>query len=186
MLNKVFKKEEKDTYLNNIPLILETVNKEVQVINLKLHSLIEFIKKKDNNKRIMDEKSIATFIQGSIHILYFAIKFINTYKACEEFKAINQKLSFNIKDLESVINKIKKTLETCFDTQKDKFLNKLELLKSLSLNGNIEYKKDENYCSICLHKLILEPSTNIFNHDIHLTCVNLWLNLVSISSPFII
>jgi len=115
-------------------------------------------------------------------MLYMATKFINTYKSCNKLKDFDNKLSFRIKDLEDLIKKVKNTLEAHSDLINEKIISRIEIIKTANIIAN--FNKEASYCSICLYKIDLEPSTNIFMHDIHISCVNLWLNSISVHSPF--
>ena len=175
-LEKNFENEElKLMFYSNLEIIFEKLNHELEKNIPFLNSLWSFGNVELTKEKISSNKRLNDFLNGNLNLLILYAKFISTknyinHKKCK----VNQKLFQKIYELLLKLSKSGNFGNLFEKNNFDKIKN-----QQIEINDNIN-----NYCKLCLHDINNEGNKNVFGFDFHISCINLWVNLVDINSPF--
>ena len=175
-LLKNFKNDkEKKIFYYNLEIIFENLNQELEKNIPFLNSLWSFGNVELTKEKILSNKRLSDFLNGNLNLLILYAKFIAT-KNFLNFKRgnVNQKLFQKIYELILKLSKSENFGELFEKNNIDKIKN-----QQVEVNDNIE-----TYCKLCLHDINSEGNKNVFGYDFHISCINLWVNLIDINSPF--
>ena len=168
----------KDKFIMNLSSIIETLDKEIRKNIPLLKQLLPFSDKmKLTSDKITSNLKLVNYLNGVIYLLINYCKLIKTQNFIfEENQSYAQ--SFYT-EISSSIRKIAKGSNFSKLIKKEMFeeLEKEE-------HSKYEFNEKDNGCSICLQSLTKEGSTNVFGFDFHISCINIWLNLIQSKSPF--
>ena len=168
--------KEKQKFNHNLKLIFDNLNKELEKNIPFLNKLWSFANVEITKSKISNSKPLINFLNGNIQLLVNYAKFIAT------------KNLINIKNVNINQKLFQKIYEFMIKFQKSSnygnLINK-ELLESIK-NQKIDIDKiiDKGGCRLCLHSLDNEKYENVYGYDFHITCINVWVNLVDLNSPF--
>ena len=175
-LEKNFENEElKLMFYSNLEIIFEKLNHELEKNIPFLNSLWSFGNVELTKEKISSNKRLNDFLNGNLNLLILYAKFISTknyinHKKCK----VNQKLFQKIYELLLKLSKSGNFGNLFEKNNFDKIKN-----QQIEINDNIN-----NYCKLCLHDINNEGNKNVFGFDFHISCINLWVNLIDINSPF--
>ena len=162
-------------FYSNLEIIFEKLNHELEKNIPFLNSLWSFGNVELTKEKISSNKRLNDFLNGNLNLLILYAKFISTknyinHKKCK----VNQKLFQKIYELLLKLSKSGNFGNLFEKNNFDKIKN-----QQIEINDNIN-----NYCKLCLHDINNEGNKNVFGFDFHISCINLWVNLVDINSPF--
>ena len=175
-LLKNFKNDkEKKIFYYNLEIIFEKLNQELEKNIHFLNNLWSFGNVELTKENILSNKRLSDFLNGNLQLLILYAKFIAT-KNYLNFKKgnVNQKLFQKIYELMLKLSKSENFGELFEKNNFEKIKN-----QQVEVNDNIE-----TYCKLCLHDINNEGNKNVFGFDFHISCINLWVNLIDINSPF--
>ena len=179
VLNHHFKSDNiKDKFIMNLSSIIETLNKEISKNIPLLKQLFPFSDKmKLTSDKISSNLKLVNYLNGVIYLLINYCKLIKTQNFIFE-----ENQSYGQSFYTEVSSSIKKIAKGSNFSQ----IIRKEILEELEKEEQNQYTFNEkdNGCSICLQSLTKEGSTNVFGYDFHISCINLWLNLIESKSPF--
>lgn len=174
----------KEKFISNLTLMQSTIMSEIQINIEYLEEINKFAQKKITKSLINSNKKLTDFINGTIHLLLtfnklsHAANYLKLPKTTSEHNKIYNKAYYMILEL-SESNNFKEIIDD----------NLLTLLKNIKSNKHELLENPHNkICMICLHELPNDDSnikqTNVFGMYFHITCINIWLNLIDTNSPF--
>lgn len=173
------KKELKDQFISNLKKVLETLTNEIKKNIPFLKKLLPYSEKLKISKSKLTLPSnlkLVNYLNGIIYLLLDYTTLWNT----KHF--ITNEISKKALVYEEVLHLIKEISkgENFKQIFKEDALNKLTNLDK----EKFVTKNNEKDCLICLQNLNKEGNTNVFGYDFHISCVNIWLNLIESNSPY--
>ena len=173
-----------EKFISNLTLMQSKIISEIQINIEYLEEINKFAQKKITKSLINSNKKLIDFINGTIHLLLVfnklshAANYLKLPKTASEHTKMYNKAYYMILELSESDN-FKEIIDD----------NLLTLLKNIKSHKHELLENPHNkICMICLHELPNDDNNikqaNVFGMYFHITCINIWLNLIDTNSPF--
>jgi hypothetical protein len=174
----------KEKFISNLTLMQSKIISEIQINIEYLEEINKFAQKKITKSLINSNKKLIDFINGTIHLLLVfnklshAANYLKLPKTASKHTKMYNKAYYMILELSESDN-FKEIIDD----------NLLTLLKNMKSHKHELLENSHNkICMICLHELPNDDNNikqaNVFGMYFHITCINIWLNLIDTNSPF--